>query len=68
MQQASDFLAESEALEQLIAPLQAQTLLSPLGSSPGPLRRSCATCIFGTTWRTSPSRRPMRFRPHSSPR
>ena len=31
MQQASDFLAESEALEQLIAPLQANDFAHPTG-------------------------------------
>ena len=31
MQQASDFLAESEALEQLIAPLQASDFAQPTG-------------------------------------
>ena len=31
MQQASDFLAESEALEQLIAPLQASDFSHPTG-------------------------------------
>ena len=31
MQQANDFLAESEALEQLIAPLQASDFAHPTG-------------------------------------
>ena len=60
MQQASDFLAESEALEQLIAPLQESDFAH--GFRYGPSRRSCATCISGTTWRIWRSRRPMTFR------